>query len=386
MAVGAPSRLRGLDEPPPLARPRSIDVADFFCGCGGTSAGLRAAGMQVRLGLDMESDAATTYRANFEDADFIQQDLRAVNPGDLSNRLVRTPGSRLLLSACAPCQPYTNFHRKSARRAEQRTLLLALLPFIDALRPEFVFVENVPGLHKVRGASTFNRFVAALRRRGFKVQWKVVDCQQFGVPQRRRRLVLLGSRLGSIAVPPATHGRDAGLLPLVTVRDCIAKFPPVNHGEAHAAVPNHQVSRLTDLNMRRIRATPTGGGRADWPADLRLACHKTHSGHSDVYGRMHWDGPAPVLTTKCTSISNGRYGHPEQNRPISVREAAALQTFPDDFCLLGGIKSTTRQVGNAVPVRLAEAIGHAIVKHSNDHPRDPADLAPALVPESTETL
>jgi DNA (cytosine-5)-methyltransferase 1 len=342
--------------------------------------------MQIRLGLDMEADAAATYRANFEDADFIEQDLREVDPLELSERHVRTPGSRLLVSACAPCQPYTNFHRKSARRAQQRTLLLALLPFIDHLRPEFVFVENVPGLHRVRGASTFNRFVAALRRRGFNVQWKVVDCQHYGVPQRRRRLVLLGSRLGSIAVPPATHGRDPGLRPLVTVRDCIANFPPIGHGEEHPAVPNHQVSRLTDLNMRRIRATPAEGGRADWPADLRLDCHKSHRGHSDVYGRMHWDGPAPVLTTKCTSISNGRYGHPEQHRPISVREAAALQTFPDDFCLIGGIKSTTRQVGNAVPVRLAEAVGHAIVKHSDEHPDDRDVGSPAHVAQSKEAL
>jgi site-specific DNA-cytosine methylase len=128
----------------------SIDVADFFCGCGGTSAGLRAAGMQIRLGLDMEADAAATYRANFEDADFIEQDLREVDPLELSERLIRTPGSRLLVSACAPCQPYTNFHRKSARPAEQRTLLLALLPLIDHLYPEFVFVENVPGLHRSR--------------------------------------------------------------------------------------------------------------------------------------------------------------------------------------------------------------------------------------------
>ena len=360
----------------PCERPgKALDVWDFFCGCGGTSAGLAAAGLTILGGLDLDAEAAATYRSNFPEAAFIERDIRAVDPREVSDAMTRSRGSRLVVSACAPCQPYTNFHRKSSRRTEQRTLLLRLLPFIDHLGPDFVFVENVPGLHKVPGASTFNRFVTALQRRGFHVTWRIVDCRSYGVPQRRRRLVMLASALGDLTIPPATHGRTPGLLPPSTVEDWIGHFPPIADGEAHARIPNHQAAKLTDLNLRRIRATPPGGGRADWPEALRLDCHREHRGHSDVYGRMSWDAAAPVLTTKCTSLSNGRYGHPDQHRPISVREAAALQTFPDDFRFVGRIKSATRQIGNAVPVLLAQAVGYAIVAHSAEYAPDATVLA-----------
>ena len=185
-----------------------MDVIDFFCGCGGTSAGLRAAGMSILAGIDLDHEAAETYRTNFPEAEFIERDIRKIDSSELSGLVVRTPGSRLLFSACAPCQAYTGFHRKSARRAEQRTLLLRLMPFIDHLQPDYVFVENVPGLHKVPNGSTFNRFRAGLVRRGYRVVWTIVDCRDYGVPQRRRRLTLLASRLGPIEVPPATHGSD----------------------------------------------------------------------------------------------------------------------------------------------------------------------------------
>lgn len=323
--------------------------------------------MNIRFGLDLEPEAAATYRANFPEAAFVERDIRAVTPREVTALLPRTPQNKLLVSACAPCQPYTNFHRKSSCRRLDRTLLLMLIDFIAALNPDYVFVENVPGLQQVPAGSTFNRFVAALRRMGFMVDWKVVDCQEYGVPQRRRRLVLLASQSGPIAVPSPTHGECEGMPVPATVWDWIGDLAPIGHGEVHESIPNHQSSRLTDLNLRRIRATPVGGGRADWPEELKLACHANHRGHSDVYGRMHKNGPAPVLTTKCTSLSNGRYGHPEQDRPISVREAACLQTFPRDFLFTGGIKSATRQVGNAVPVLLAQAVGHAIGRHSETH-------------------
>lgn len=361
-----------------LSTASAIEVADFFSGCGGTSAGLRAAGMRILAGLDVDHEAAATYRANFPDAAFIERDVRGVDPSELEDFISRTAGSRLLVSACAPCQPYTNFHGKSAKRGEQRTLLLRLFPFIDVLQPDLVFVENVPGLHKVRGASTFNRFVRGLKRRGFHVAWEIVDCRSYGVPQRRRRLVLLASMLGPVTIPPATHGLGAGLSPYSTVKQWIGHLPPIRHGEKHEEIANHQAAELTDLNLRRLRATPAGGGRADWPPELRLRCHDEHEGHSDVYGRMSWDSTAPVLTTKCTSISNGRYGHPDQDRPISVREAAALQTFPDAFEFVGRIKSATRQVGNAVPVLMAKTMGEALIAHSAEYAEDEGVLRDAV--------
>lgn len=337
-------------------------AADFFCGCGGTSAGLRAAGIDIVLGLDIDPEASKTYRANFAEADFLECDIASVDPAEIARR-VGTGAGPLLVSACAPCQPYSTFSARGPLDP-RRSLLLRLLPILVHLQPDYVLIENVPGLKSERArAGTFNRFCKALRGLGFDVTSGVVDCQTYGVPQRRRRLVVMASRHGRVSIPEPTHGSSAGLLPVSTVGEWIGDLPPISAGESHPTVPNHQASVLTEINLRRIRATPEGGGRADWPAELRLVCHKDHEGHSDVYGRMRANAPAPVLTTKCTSLSNGRFGHPIQDRPISVREAACLQTFPRDFIFVGGIKSATRQVGNAVPVLLSQRLGEAFVRH-----------------------
>ena len=347
-----------------ITAPR-IRVADFFSGCGGTSTGLRDAGMEIVLGLDVEPEASETYRHNFPEAAFIERDIVDVSPSEVAD-LVGEGRGPLLLSACAPCQPYSSFVARPTRD-NRKTLLLRLLPIIERLDPEFVFIENVPGL-KGRQApgGTFARFCRALAAAGYHVAHEIVDCQTYGVPQRRRRLVILASRLGPIQVPPPTHGSDPSLLPVSTVWEWIGDLPAIEPGEEHPSVPNHLASAITDINLRRLRATPPGGSRADWPPNLRLACHHNDRNYSDVYGRMRADAPAPVLTTKCTSISNGRFGHPYADRPISVREAACLQTFPRDFVFKGGIRSTTRQIGNAVPALLAQRMGEAFVRHFAD--------------------
>lgn len=337
----------------------SIRVADFFCGSGGTSAGLRSAGMEIRLGLDNDPEAGATYQLNFPEAAFLETDIGAVAASQVSRSVGDGEGA-LLVAACAPCQPYSNFSRADGRDP-RRTLLLRLVPILEEMKPDYVLVENVPGMKAAAPAGTFNRFRKALRRLGFHMSVSVVDCRNYGVPQRRRRLVLIASRHGPIDFPTPTHGD--GLIPFATVDQWIGNLPPIASGSRHPTIPNHQASALSPLNLRRIRATPEGGNRDDWPDDLQLDCHKGYSGHSDVYGRLKRDSQAPVLTTKCTSLSNGRYGHPTQDRPISVREAANLQTFPEDFVFVGGIKSTTRQVGNAVPVLLSERMGDAIVNH-----------------------
>ncbi len=350
-----------------------IRVADFFCGCGGTSAGLRRAGMDICLGLDFEPEAGRTYRQNFPEAAFIEADIADVHPDQIAAAIGGGHGP-LLVSACAPCQPYSTFVGQRAKDP-RRTLLLKLIPFIRRLRPTYVFIENVPGLKTANAnAGTFSRFCKALRTQGYELTSGVVDCQGYGVPQRRRRLVLLASRAGAVALPEPTHGPGTEQS-LSTVWDWIGDLPAIEAGERHPEVPDHLVSAVTDINLQRLRATPPGGGRADWPLELQLDCHKNHRGHSDVYGRMHADGQAPVLTTKCTSISNGRFGHPFEDRPISVREAACLQTFPRDFLFSGGIKSATRQVGNAVPVLLAQRMGEAFVAH---HERVATARVPAL--------
>lgn len=326
--------------------------------------------MEIAFGLDFEPEASATFRANFPEANFLETDISTVEVETVIEAIdpTRRP---ILLSACAPCQPYSTFVG-SRRRDPRRSLLLRLIPIIERLRPEFIFIENVPGLRMSHAnASTFKRFCKALRATGYEVASEVVDCHRYGVPQRRRRLVILASLRGPIRIPAASHGMGPGEMPPSTVWEWIGHLPALQAGEQHSDVPNHLASAVTPRNLDRLRATPPGGNRFDWPEEMQLDCHRNHDGHSDVYGRMHAEGLAPVLTTKCTSISNGRFGHPFEDRPISVREAACLQTFPEDFVFKGGIKSTTRQVGNAVPVMLAKRMGEAFSEHRASHARAP---------------
>jgi DNA (cytosine-5)-methyltransferase 1 len=185
---------------------------------------------------------------------------------------------------------------------------------------------------------------------------RIVESQAYGIPQRRRRLVLLASRQGTLVFPVPTHGPGRGSYR--TVRDAIGTLPKLGAGQTDASIANHRASKLSALNLQRIKATSEGGAREDWPYDLYPKCHRGgYDGHTDVYGRLRWDAPASGLTTRCISYSNGRFGHPDQDRALSVREAARLQTFPDSFVFVGSLNSMARQVGNAVPVQLAGTFG-----------------------------
>ena len=236
---------------------------------------------------------------------------------------------------------------------------------VEIYLPELVFVENVPGVQKVNAEEgPFGEFVETLKSRNYRVVYDILASQDYGVPQMRRRLVLIASRLGPLALPPKTHGPGTAHPAYSTVRQWIGDLPPIRAGETHATVPNHRAMVLSPLNLERIRAIPEGGDRRSWPVRLRLRCHSEgYNGHTDVYGRMHWGAPASGLTTRCISLSNGRFGHPEQDRAISVREAACLQTFPLDFLFYGSLAAMARQVGNAVPVEMAKVFGEAFVRH-----------------------
>jgi len=237
------------------------------------------------------------------------------------------------------------------------------LSLVRELGPDFVFLENVYGLKNVPGYSAFRRLLNTLEELGYKTESGMVDASDFGVPQTRRRFVLTAVRFGNAVWPTRTHGPR--LKPYVTVRKAIEKFPELRHGEKHPRLPNHIASPLSDLNFRRITATPQdGGSRSQWPDDLKLACHAEHDGHPDVYGRLRWDAPAPTLTTKCTSLSNGRYGHPEQNRAISAREAAALQGFKTKYVFFATVHVLRRLIGNAVPPPVAKHFGLEFVRRA----------------------
>ncbi|MCY4583987.1 MAG: DNA cytosine methyltransferase [Chloroflexi bacterium] len=342
-----------------------MKVVDFFSGCGGTSCGLKAAGLTILAGIDNDPDAAMTYQANFPRAAFWADDIRAIPTTALEPLLSATSREPLLFSACAPCQPYSRQRGGSPSPSDERlSLLLELTRFLRHYQPEFVFLENVPGLKHSVSSGAYRAFTTELTALGYDYEAQEIECGRYGVPQVRTRLVLIGSRIGPVHFPRPTHGPNA----FATVRDWIGPYEPLAAGETHPTIPNHRAAALSDLNLTRIRATREGGSWRDWPKALLPDCHRDFAGFSDVYGRLRWDRPSPALTTRCISYSNGRYGHPDQDRALSVREAAALQTFPMDFVFHGSLNSTARQVGNAVPVLLAQRFGEAFAAHVAPEP------------------
>jgi DNA (cytosine-5)-methyltransferase 1 len=297
-------------------------VWDFFSGCGGTSAGFREAGIDVRLGLDIDHEAARTFRRNFPEAVFVESDIRAVTARSLDRHLsFGDAGEPLIFAACAPCQPFSRQNRLKHANDGRTSLLRELRRFIRRFRPDYVFVENVPGMqHGCLDGEPFQDFVAFLRGLRYAVDYAVVEALDFGVPQRRSRLILTASRHGRPGIPAPTYG--PGQNPYLTVWDAIGQYPPLQAGEAHDQVPNHAAPSLSPITKARLRFTPEGGGRRDWPEHLMLDCHVDHDGHSDVYGRLHRARPSGTLTTRCISVSNGRFAHPTQDRSITPREAA----------------------------------------------------------------
>ncbi len=343
-----------------------IKIFDFFSGCGGTSKGFEQAGMEVVWAIDNDADAARTFRLNFPKSYFECADILAYSVENLRQFVEkeRRAGHAILFSGCAPCQPYSKQNKQNDPNDARRRLLEEFGRFVEEYRPEFVFVENVPGLQQVSSDdedTPFNKFVAQLEHEDrYKTNHSVIDARFYGVPQRRRRLVFIASRLDEIKIPSATHPNAASF---ITVKGAIGDLPELEQGEKHPDIPNHQAARLENITLERLKHTPEGGGRKDWPKELWLKCHADYDGHSDVYGRMYWDKPANCLTTKCVSISNGRYGHPSQDRAISAREAARLQTFPDEFIFEGTLRSAGKQIGNAVPPLLAKVFGENFLKH-----------------------
>jgi DNA (cytosine-5)-methyltransferase 1 len=341
-----------------------IKVFDFFSGCGGTSAGLRDAGMDIVLGIDLDADATATYQANFPEAGFLTADITKTRTSKLRKYVDPCRSHPILFCGCAPCQPFSKQNGARDKKDGRRSLLSHFGRFVRYYRPDFVLVENVPGIQNASlGGPLLQDFLKLLERLEYKHTVEIVDCRDYGVPQKRKRLVLMASRSGPVFLPERTHGEGTGV-PYSTVWEWIKGFPPIKAGQESKKVTNHRAAKLSEANLKRIKATPPGGSRRDWPPELVLKCHKNgHDGHSDVYGRLRKEQPASALTTRCVSLSNGRFGHPTQHRAISAREAATLQTFATDFIFKGTLTSTARQIGNAVPVLLAKRLGESFLKH-----------------------
>lgn len=345
--------------------------------------------MEIVFALDNDSDAAQTFAGNFAgtciaeestvEEDFsgiyyLRRDITEISEEALQPVVdaCRRDNHPILFAGCAPCQPFTKQTTRHRADDTRRSLLSHFQRFVEYYQPEFIFLENVPGLQTITGKTgVFGQFLDALNQFGYYEMHAAVLAQHYGVPQKRRRLVLIASRLRPLSFPPRTHGRGTPNPEYSKVGEWIRDFPPIKAGETCPSISNHQAANLSPINLERIRMTPEGGDRRDWPDHLQLQCHlKGYSGHTDVYGRLGWDNLASCLTTKCHSLSNGRFGHPEQDRAISIREAACLQTFPRDFIFCGGLRSTARQIGNAVPVLLAKRFGENFNNHLEAYLRE----------------
>lgn len=349
----------------------NVRVVDAYCGIGGLSHGLVLEGLKVVAGIDNDASCQVAFEAN-NGAKFIKRDISRFTTRELE-RLFESAAVRILVG-CAPCQPYSTLMRRKLSASEKKKRWYPLYRFmrlVRATKPEIVSMENVPDLSNTRKYPVFSDFVEALKQIGYHVSYGTVDASRYGVPQKRNRLVLLASRLGEISLIPPTHSENA----LVTVRDAIKSLPRLQDGAQSTADPLHRSSKLSPLNKRRIKATPRDGGSAtSWDTKLKPKCYRKKSGKSymvTVYGRMRWDEPAPTMTTQCTTLGTGRFGHPTQNRAISLREAARFQSFPDSYVFGDpvemGVTQVARHIGNAVPVLLGRAIGKSIKRHIQMH-------------------
>ena len=325
---------------------------DLFCGSGAVTLGLKKAGFRVLAAVDMDPLACATYRSNHPEVHLLEEDIVNVDPNGLRPL---AKGGLDLLVVCAPCQPFSNRNRFRSSKDQRVGLVLKSLSFINALQPELVFFENVPGFGS---QPVFKKLEKGLLKAGYFLEGPhKVDAAQFGVPQRRHRMVLLGGRNEKIL-------RESGRLVLkdgrlMTVRHAIGDLPEPPVRVARSEDPLHFARRHAEITIQRLRHIPhDGGGRESLPEKLRLACHSGLKKNSfpDSYGRMKWNDVAPTLTTGCNDLTKGRYAHPEQDRAITLREAARLQSFPDDYIFKGNGSQVAAQIGNAVPPQMMAAI------------------------------
>lgn len=340
-----------------------IRAVDLFCGVGGLTHGLARGGIDVVAGYDLDARCRFAYERNNE-AKFIECDVGKLDASDVRERL--EGGDITLMAGCAPCQPFSTYSRtgRAEKIGTDWDLVAKFGRLVQEVQPDLVTMENVPALKE---HSVFQQFIASLD--GYAVTWRVVQCAEIGIPQTRKRLVLMASRLSEVAPSLSWSPQDKK-----TVRETIGSLPNLVAGEVSSTDPLHIACTLSDLNMRRIKVSKPGGTWRDWPEELRASCHRRSSGGTfpAVYGRMEWDQPAPTMTTQCFGYGNGRFGHPEQDRAISLREAAMLQTFPENYEFIpptqkAKFASLGRLIGNAVPVRLGEQIADSFVAHVKEH-------------------
>lgn len=339
-----------------------ISGVDLFCGVGGLTHGLIKSGIKVRAGIDLDSNCKYAYEIN-NSAVFIGADISNVT-GQEIKKYWKEDEIKILVG-CAPCQPFSTHSNKvqDKEQGNKWNLLNEFGRLIKETTPDIVSMENVTNLSNKQ---VFKDFVSTLEKQDYKVKYKNVYCPDYGIPQKRRRLVLLASRFGSIELIPATHKKNN----YKTVHDAIGHLEPIENGERSKKDKLHFTTTLTDVNLKRIKSSVPNGTWEDWENNLWLECHKKETGktYKAVYGRMSWDEPSPTITTQFYNYGTGRFGHPEQNRALTIREASILQSFPAKYKFVekGDEPLITRigtHIGNAVPVDLGFVIGKSIIKH-----------------------
>lgn len=336
-----------------------IQAIDVFCGIGGLTSGIQQAGIEVVAGLDFDSSCKYSYTEN-NGSEFIEADVNEYDFSNLSSRF--NESSIRVVIGCAPCQPFSSHTNKKANRDKDDRwgLINRFADAIEILSPAVISMENVRGLAKTQ---IFSSFVKRLTELGYLIDWQIVYCPDYGIPQRRSRLVLLGSKLGEIRIPKSTHTKED----YQTVEDTIKGLPAIRAGSTSKHDKLHKTMKLSPLNLKRIIASKQGGSWKDWNSDLLPECYTKESGSSytAVYGRMAWKDVAPTITTQFFNYGSGRFGHPTQARALSIREGSLLQTFPPNYRFDTSLSISTlgRQIGNAVPPRLGEVIGEAIKEH-----------------------
>lgn len=347
-------------------RDLQASVVDLFCGAGGLSHGFHLQGFPVAAGVDTDEACRFPFEHN-NHGKFLHRDVGALEPEEIDALFEK--GKRRILVGCAPCQPFSTYNQKNVDPKWQ--LVRRFGELVEGVRPDVLSMENVPSLLTFRKGRIFGQFVKRLEAAGYHVVWDVLYTPDFGLAQTRSRLVLLASRLGPIELPRPARRRKVR-----TVRDEIGHLRRLKHGEVDARDPLHRASSLTPVNLRRIAAAKPGGSWKDWDRRLVAPCHKVKSGkgYFAVYGRMAWSEPAPTITTQFYNFGSGRFGHPRQNRALSLREGALLQGFPASYEFVEPGKPihltlVGQMIGNAVPVRLASAIAGAVRAHLEALPK-----------------
>lgn len=350
---------------------KALKAVDFFCSGGGMSYGIQEAGIEILAGIDFDESCRDTYEANIKGAKFIHADVFDLKEQELEQKLsLKRSDDELILIGCSPCQFWSTIQTNKAKSAKSKNLLIEFSRFVKYFRPGYVVVENVPGVLRRKEESGLDEFIEWLKNNGYKnPHFKVHNINDYGVPQSRKRFTLIATRTSeNEIIPQELEGKK------LWVEDVLGEkngFPKIKAGHKDSTEFLHTVPNISDINKKRLKKVKKDGGdRSGFANDpkLQLDCFvgKDNS-FKDTFGRLWWKRPAPTITTKFFSISNGRFVHPEEDRALSIREGATLQSFPLTYKFKGtSIANIARMIGNAVPPKYATAIGKAIIQNHNN--------------------